>query len=217
MELIAGNVKKRSKIVKLLQSPRKTHISHNFPLEMLWVFFSFFQKGFWKFFFNESGWEWLHNTEWMKHCLAMVSINNIYDNNAREMILKWYIVRTHIDVTIFRGAKRGKDRNGRTMSVFNFSFERCPIATFWVERCPFSIFFYFTRHCSILFDLLDFVRLYPTLFDFVQLCSTLPSIVQFFQLYRESFDCFCQIICQKPQPGQPQIIKENATKMSIVD
>ena len=88
---------------------------------------------------------------------------------------------------------------------------------FLVERCPILILFDFSGHCS-------------NLFNFARLCSTIPDIVQFFSTLSEisrsvlsynetrtSFDCFCQIICQKPQPGQPPNLIEIATKMSIVD
>ena len=85
------------------------------------------------------------------------------------------------------------------------------------------------RLCSTLLDfvrlywtLFDFVRPYRTLFVYVWFCSTLSGISRRVLNYndtttRKSLDRFCQIIFQKSQPGQPQNIIENATKLSIVD
>ena len=98
-----------------------------------------------------------------------------------------------------------------------FLVELCPISTFWVERCPFSTLFYLLDIVRICSTLLDFVRLYRTLFNFCSTKSGIGRSVLSYNKARKSIDCFCQIICQKPQPGQPQFIIEFATKMSIVD
>ena len=69
------------------------------------------------------------------------------------------------------------------------------------------------RLCSTLPDI---VRFCSTLLDIVRLCSTLSGISRRVLIYNEtrtSFDCFCPIIFQKPQPGQPQNVQENATKL----
>ena len=109
------------------------------------------------------------------------------------------------------------DRNGRTMSVFDFFSRTMSDFEFWVERCPFLTLFDFTGHCLAL---LDFVRLCSVVLEIVRPCPILSGISRRVLSYSEtrtSFDCFCQIIFQKPQPGQPQNIIENATKLSNLD
>ena len=77
--------------------------------------------------------------------------------------------------------------------------------------------FDYTGHCSTLPDI---VRLYSTLFHSIGNFSILPGVSQSVLNYNEtrtSFDRFCQIMCEKPQPGQPKNIIEKAKNLSIID
>ena len=105
----------------------------------------------------------------------------------------------------------------RTMSVFDF-VRLCSTLFDYTGHC--STLFDFARLCSTILDnvrLFDFVRLQRILFDFVSILSRISRKVLNYNDTRTSLECFCQITFQKPQPGQPQNIIQNATKMSIVD
>ena len=121
-----------------------------------------------------------------------------FDRNGQTMSVSDFFSRTMSDF----------DFLSQTMSVFDF------VRLFWIL---FGVLFDFVWLCSTLPDI---IRLYSTLFDFIGNFLLLPGVSRSVLNYNEtrtSFDRFCQIMCQKPQPDQPPIVKENATNLSIVD
>ena len=113
-----------------------------------------------------------------------------------------------------QGAMSDFDFLSRMMSDFDFLSRTMSIFDF--DRL-YRTLFDFVRHCSTLFDYTGYCS---TFFDFIGSFFFLPGISRSVLNYNETrttFDRFCQIMCQKPQPRQPQNIIENTTNWSIVD